>query len=1331
MKRWIWRITASLAILLILVAGAGILVLRSQWFLDYLRTQIVEQAQRATGATVEIGALRLDWTTLRVSVDRFVLHGKEAPGEPPFVSLNSATLGLRIVSILRREADLRSLEIDAPQVRIVVYPDGSTNIPGPQASSETLWTEPLLNLKIGEYRIENGVIEYDDRSVPLNLRGQNLQARMDYLPATPAYHGTLSSDAIHVTPSGYAPFDAGIDTEFTLEANRVQFARLHLTAPGTSVDLSGTLDDLRNPRGTLSLNATTSLNEVIREFRLGIDASGTATFNGNLALSFENEFTYQVTGNLSARGLRYVQDSIRIDNAVLTANTEISQAGATLRAVTLRALGATVTGEARISEWKTADIKGTLSGLNLRRAAGLATPREVPWDGTVSGPFTATLTFGKPDLIAKTTLSIEPAPEREPIRGHIEVAYDQARGTVALGTSSIETSATRLEVEGTLGQTLRVRGRTSRLEDLTPVIAFAQGSEVTELPLKLNNGSISIDGTVTGALEDPQFRGQVSVANGQVQEYTFDQFSAELDLNERQVVARNISLARNGATLTGTGALTARGGDGGDFANSEVVAQLNLRNLDLAEAARLAGVTEPLSGTASANARISGTLQQPEATVALDILNPAAGGERSDRLRADIRYLPTSIEISNGILNDGGSEVRFSGAYNHPLNNLRAGDVSFSASTAGLPAVRIENIAKLEPKVDGIFAGRVEAAGTFDANGFALKSANADIAAREIVVDGEPVGNATLQAQTSGNDLALMGGLNIRESRVDLSGSWKLEGDSPGMANVRFSRIGIESLRDLATREAVGAPLTLEGFIEGEASVNVSLRKPEDFQAQIRLSTIQVNPRDTSSLRGVTPEDTILRNSEPVVIDVSAKEAAIRSARFTGRNTEIEVAGRVPFEGETGADLSARGTVDLSVLQLLEPELDASGIASINATIRGSLSDPNVNGQLSLQNAQAHFGDLPNGIDNATGTILFDRRRATVQQLTAETGGGQVEFSGFVDFGQTLVYRLQAQARNVRVRYPQDVSTTFDADLSLNGTTADSVLAGNVALTRSAFTVSTDLGDILARSGSQPVATPDSDEDFLSGVQMRIRIQNSPNFQVETSLATNVDADVDLTLRGTPSRPVLQGLISVNRGEAEVFGNKYIVDRADIRFTNPVRIEPNFDVDLTTRVRGINVTLSISGTPSRINFNSSSDPPLQSSEIIALLAMGRDPSTTASRLAPGVNTNASNNFLQAGGSLVSQAVMAPATNQLQRFFGATRVQIDPTLTGVDNLPQARLTFNQQVSKDITLTYITNLNRTQDQIVRFQWDFSREWSMVAVRDPNGVVSLDFQFRRRFK
>jgi len=58
------------------------------------------------------------------------------------------------------------------------------------------------------------------------------------------------------------------------------------------------------------------------------------------------------------------------------------------------------------------------------------------------------------------------------------------------------------------------------------------------------------------------------------------------------------------------------------------------------------------------------------------------------------------------------------------------------------------------------------------------------------------------------------------------------------------------------------------------------------------------------------------------------------------------------------------------------------------------------------------------------------------------------------------------------------------------------------------------------------------------------------------------------------------------------------------------------------------------------------------------------------------------------------------------------------------VPQARLTLEQQISTVVTVTYITNLSVTNQQIVRVQWDVSKQWSVVALRDENGAFSIDF-------
>jgi translocation and assembly module TamB len=144
-----------------------------------------------------------------------------------------------------------------------------------------------------------------------------------------------------------------------------------------------------------------------------------------------------------------------------------------------------------------------------------------------------------------------------------------------------------------------------------------------------------------------------------------------------------------------------------------------------------------------------------------------------------------------------------------------------------------------------------------------------------------------------------------------------------------------------------------------------------------------------------------------------------------------------------------------------------------------------------------------------------------------------------------------------------------------------------------------------------------------------------------------------------------------------------------------------------------------------------SDPPMQSSEILALLAVGRTPNSTTSSVAQPTPAQSQGLFGGDSSMIVGAAVSAGINGRLQRFFGISRVRLDPQLTGIDNVPQARLTLEQQVSRDVTLTYITNLNRTQQQIVRIDWDISRAWSVVAVRDENGIFGIDINFRKRVK
>jgi translocation and assembly module TamB len=231
-------------------------------------------------------------------------------------------------------------------------------------------------------------------------------------------------------------------------------------------------------------------------------------------------------------------------------------------------------------------------------------------------------------------------------------------------------------------------------------------------------------------------------------------------------------------------------------------------------------------------------------------------------------------------------------------------------------------------------------------------------------------------------------------------------------------------------------------------------------------------------------------------------------------------------------------------------------------------------------------------------------------------------------------------------------------------------------------------------------------------------------------MTSDLQAEADLRVRGTAAKPAVLGRVTINQGEIQFFGNKYAINRGEIGFYNPARIEPVLDMDLETRVRGIQVNISFSGPLTKLNFSYRSDPPMQTNEVISLLAMGRAPDQTAGIASSQVVSNT--NYVATGtNALLGQAIAAPVSGRLQRFFGVSRLKIDPNLQNLDATPQARLTLEQNISRNVTLTYITNLANANQQIVRLEVDLNRNWSVVAVREENGLFGVDFLYKKRFR
>jgi translocation and assembly module TamB len=371
-----------------------------------------------------------------------------------------------------------------------------------------------------------------------------------------------------------------------------------------------------------------------------------------------------------------------------------------------------------------------------------------------------------------------------------------------------------------------------------------------------------------------------------------------------------------------------------------------------------------------------------------------------------------------------------------------------------------------------------------------------------------------------------------------------------------------------------------------------------------------------------------------------------------------------------------------------------------------------------------------NGISNANAVIELNGNTARIQSFTGETGGGKVTLTGTVSRAEgAFRFDLQARATEARVRTEAGVSVTSDANIRFNGSDKSSLLSGDVDIRIVAFNARSDFGSLLSRV-APPRATP-SGGSFLDTVRLNIAGHLGSDTVFRTGFAERLEANADVSVRGTAANPGMLGRIVISEGELLFFGTKYSLNDGVVAFYNPNRIDPILNLNLTTTARGVRVDLTVTGPVANMSLSYRSDPPLQFNEVVSLLAAGKAPTSDPVLVAHQPQTPQQTLPQMGASALLSAAVADPVAGQLQRVFGVTQLKIDPTFTSGSELPQARLTVQQQITPSLTFTYVTNVARSDSQIIRVEWAIDDDWSALATRQENGMVAVDLFYRRRFQ
>jgi translocation and assembly module TamB len=254
----------GLAALIVLLVVGTIITVRTDWFRNFVRQKIITATEDGTGGKVEIGSFEFAWSRLRAVVTDFVIHGNEPAGAAPFVRAARVELDLRLFTSLKRPFELAYLGIAKPEVNILVFPDGRTNVPTPKQkpTSEQTPLETVVDLAIGHFELTNGLIKFNSQQQPMDVNANNLHAQLWYNLLNRGYRGQISLQPLYVASGRNTPVTFTITLPVALQRDRIEFQNARISTAASEILINGSLDNLRNPKTAAHINGHVALADL-------------------------------------------------------------------------------------------------------------------------------------------------------------------------------------------------------------------------------------------------------------------------------------------------------------------------------------------------------------------------------------------------------------------------------------------------------------------------------------------------------------------------------------------------------------------------------------------------------------------------------------------------------------------------------------------------------------------------------------------------------------------------------------------------------------------------------------------------------------------------------------------------------------------------------------------------------------------------------------------------------------------------------------------------------------------------------------------------------------
>ncbi|HSS06738.1 MAG TPA: translocation/assembly module TamB domain-containing protein, partial [Rhodanobacteraceae bacterium] len=431
--------------------------------------------------------------------------------------------------------------------------------------------------------------------------------------------------------------------------------------------------------------------------------------------------------------------------------------------------------------------------------------------------------------------------------------------------------------------------------------------------------------------------------------------------------------------------------------------------------------------------------------------------------------------------------------------------------------------------------------------------------------------------------------------------------------------------------------------------------------------------------------------------------------RRDGRNDILNL----PLTG----DMRARAA-DANILPLVFPDIDhAAGLLTANATIGGTLAQPEFNGRIELANGEFDsyrvnlalrelgvVADLAN-----TGLSFRGKARAGEGQLEAD---GQLAWRGGESKGE-----LRVRGQNLLVADLPEYRVVASPDLHFQIDGKRINAAGDVQIPSARVQPAQLTGAVKVSDDARYVGEHPAEREGRFVVHSEIRVDMGDDVRVDAfGLQGRIVGGVGTTTQ-TGETPIGRGELSVNEGRYEALGQKLEINRGRLLFDASPLDDPGLDIEARRRIETTEVGLNVRGTLQEPRLTFFSDPSMPQSQIVSYLLTGKTVDSMTGTDTSSVNSARDSLAMQGGGFLASQ---------LGHRIGLEEVGVEST---VDSAGQANtaLVLGKFLSPRLFVSYGISLTESINTL-KLRYTISDKWVFKTEAGEEQSADLEYATER---